>query len=284
MKIAHVRIGIEWHVPARHGDCGRHGQTGICVGHQTADAPVTRRQVGDHACPVVLPKSGQRGGARPFDVADLPRQVHAAHPVVAPVLEPAKQRIPVVAVGDAMLEVRTVPHRRIGHRVSLGKVDEHVVVGAGGIHARGECGTVPGIVHHQGAAVKIGGHHRAAIAEEGHHSPRFRFATCRRVVRITDPVRKVPVDVHAVGVVAGSQGVAVGVEQGEDIDLRLVNQLGDGGIHTVLVDQVADEIDEHFRAHGLVPVDGGDVAKLRLVLLGGRVIGNLQHPQLPVLD
>ena len=52
----------------------------------------------------------------------------------------------------------------------------------------------------------------------------------------------------------------------------------------VAVQQLAGEVDHHLPADRLVAVHVGDVAELGLVLLGADVVGDLEDPQVAVLD
>ena len=106
-----------------------------------------------------------------------------------------------------------------------------------------------------------------------------RRAVVDRAKRRGRAFRERAVEVDAAGVIPHVGGQAIGVGQRDKPDLFAVHQARHARIDAVVVQEAIDQVEAHFHAEVLVPVERGDIGELGLIFLEVGVVGDSNRPQ-----
>ena len=220
---------------------------------------------------LAVPVGGEAVGGEGLGGGELHGDFADAVVVVEVVLAAVADNVPVAAVnhtcGVDIAEAVVV--------VAAAGVDETLAYGLPPIGvfvqplARGEA--VPGVVHHLAAAVEVGAETEIVVVDIVYHSLVFNLEGVERWS--AEGVGVVAVEVDGVGVIApgASHGVvaavvgAVGVGEGVDVDVDVVEEVSDVGRGAVAAEERVAEAEHEVEAGHFVAVHGGGVEELRFV-------------------
>ena len=214
---------------------------------------------------VVIPEIGKLTAGRQFRVRAFDSQLAALGITIHIVLTTSANHVPLCTIGDAVVVVIHVIRIDLMGEVGIFMAD-HLIPGVVGMKG---IGVVPRVVHHFGAAVIVGSHHKGNFSSKIHEPLGFGLVFITIGVRTSMWVGIVAVHVYAVGilssgtidcVIAAMVG-AVGVGIRADVKVDVVHHVLHLGLIWILK-QIVDKAEHQNPSRGLVAVDGRSVEEL----------------------